>query len=220
MKIGVIGAGRIGGNIAERWVNAGHDVMISFSRSLERLGEQAAAMGARAGSPAEAVEFGEVVLVSVPWPALDGALTQSGPLSGRLVIDTTNQYGRDGLVTFPGGASAAHTNAERWGGACYAKAFNTLTSAFQRAVGTEGPAMFYTCAEDGTVTTVEELIGACGFVPARLPWAAAAMLESPRRAGAVYGEEYRPADAARIATAAGIDPAEATRLAADLRISE
>lgn len=219
MKIGVIGAGRIGGNIAQRWAAAGHDLMISFSRSPERLDEQAATMGAQAGSPAQAVEFAEVVLVSVPWPALDEALAQAGPLSGRLVIDTTNQYGRGGLVTFPGGASAAHTNAARWSGARYAKAFNTLTSAFQRAVDTAGPAMFYTCAEDGAVTAVEELIGECGFVPARLPWAAAAMLESPRRVGAVYGEEYRPADAARIAVAAGTDLAEAARLAAELRIS-
>ena len=45
--------------------------------------------GARSGSPREAVEFGEVVFFSVPWPAVDELLAQTGSLAGKIVIDTT-----------------------------------------------------------------------------------------------------------------------------------
>lgn len=219
MRIGVIGAGRIGGNIAERWSQAGHEVVISFSRSPEQLGELAASIGARAASPAEAAAFGEAVLVSVPWGALDAALEQAGPLDGKVVVDTTNPYGSGGLVEFPAGATAAETNATRVGGAHYAKAFNTLTSAYQRGVddAAQTPAMFFTAADEVAAGACTGLVGDCGFVPVRLPWARAALLEAPRRDGAVYGEEYAPADAQRIADAAQHDPDAAAALAIRLR---
>jgi predicted dinucleotide-binding enzyme len=220
MRVGVIGAGRIGGNIAERWSAAGHEVVLSFSRSPEQLAEQAASIGARAVSPAEAAAFGEVVLLSVPWSALDIALEQAGSLAGRLVVDTTNQFGPGGLVTFADGRTAAQTNAARLVGARYAKAFNTLTSAFQRAAGADpgrAPAMFYATDDDDAAATTHDLVAACGLVPTRLPWSQVALLEAPRRDGAVYGEEYRPQDAARIAEAAATDPSAAARLAVELR---
>ncbi len=227
MRIGVIGAGRIGGNIAERWSSAGHEVMLSFSRSPERLAAQAASIGARTGTPAEAAGFGEVVLISVMWDLLDDVLAQAGSLADRLVVDTTNQYGSGGPVTFPGGESAAHVNAGRMSGARYAKAFNTLTSAFQRKVGASAggpvearPPMFYSCAEDGSAPVMDGLIGDCGFRATRLPWAAAALLEPAQHkgAGTVYNVQYAPADAARIAGTADVDIAAAGRLAAQLHL--
>lgn len=221
MRIAVIGAGRIGGNIAERWSRAGHDVVLAFSRSPERLAEQAAGIGALAATPREAVEVSDVVLLSVPWPALDTAVEQAGPFTGRLVIDTTNPFGPGGLVAFPDGTSAATANAARVTGARYAKAFNTLTSAFQREVnGAHPPAMFYSAADDTAAGPTHELVAACGFVPARLPWSAVTLLEAPRRTGAVYGEEYGPDEAARIAEAAVTDPRRAADLATELRRPE
>lgn len=221
MRIAVIGAGRIGGNIAERWSRAGHEVVLSFSRSADRLAAQAASIGARAGHPRDAVAASEVVLLSVPWSALDSALEQAGSLSGRLVIDTTNPFGPDGLVAFPDGTTAATANAARFTGARYAKAFNTLTSAFQRGVDAgDPPAMFYAVADDDAAAPTSDLVATCGFVPTRLPWSAVAMLEAPRRTGAVYGEEYGPEEAARIAAAAATDPQRAARLATELRRPE
>ena len=99
LKIGVIGAGRIGGTLASLWVKAGHEVLLS-SRHPEQLRELARSLGprARVGTPREAAAFGEVVLVSVPY----GALPQIGrdlrtELAGKVVLDTGNPYPeRDG----------------------------------------------------------------------------------------------------------------------------
>jgi 8-hydroxy-5-deazaflavin:NADPH oxidoreductase len=98
-KIGVIGAGRIGGTLARHWANAGYRVMIS-ARSLEEVQKLAAEIGhgVTAGTPQQAAAFGDVVLVSVPF----GALPQVGrdnaaQLKGKIVLDTCNPYlGRDG----------------------------------------------------------------------------------------------------------------------------
>src|SRR5437868_14825432 len=71
LKIGVVGSGRIGGTLGGLWVKAGHDVMFS-SRDLEHDKALAASLGpaARAGTPRDAVAFGEVVLIAVPYAAL------------------------------------------------------------------------------------------------------------------------------------------------------
>ncbi|HYQ81449.1 MAG TPA: NADPH-dependent F420 reductase [Anaeromyxobacteraceae bacterium] len=99
LKIGIIGAGRIGGTLATLWVKAGHEVLIS-SRHPEQLRDLARSLGprARVGTPKEAATFGEVVLISVPY----GALPQIGrdlrqELAGKVVLDTGNPYPeRDG----------------------------------------------------------------------------------------------------------------------------
>jgi predicted dinucleotide-binding enzyme len=99
LKIGIIGAGKIGGTLAELWVKAGHEVLIS-SRHPDELQGLAKSLGpkARAGTPREAAVFGDVVLISVPY----GALPQVGKdlqneLKGKVVLDTGNPYPeRDG----------------------------------------------------------------------------------------------------------------------------
>jgi 8-hydroxy-5-deazaflavin:NADPH oxidoreductase len=131
MRIGAIGAGHIGGNVARQAVRAGHQVRLSFSRSASTLDELARELGegASTGTPADAVEFGEVVVLSVPWDVIPEALAQAGDLSGRVVIDTTNQFG-SGPMPSPG-ETAASFNARRMPGARYVKSFNTLTAQFQ-----------------------------------------------------------------------------------------
>jgi predicted dinucleotide-binding enzyme len=99
LKIGIIGTGKIGGTLAELWVKAGHEVLIS-SRHPDELQGLARSLGpkARVGSPKEAAVFGEAVLISVPY----GALPQVGKdlqneLKGKVVLDTGNPYPeRDG----------------------------------------------------------------------------------------------------------------------------
>src|SRR2546430_70082 len=65
VKIGIIGAGKIGGTLAELWVKAGHEVLVS-SRHPDQLQGMARSLGpkARAGTPKEAAVFGDVVLMS------------------------------------------------------------------------------------------------------------------------------------------------------------
>ena len=89
---------------------------------------------ASVGSVQEAAEFGEVVLFSVPWTRIDEVLGEIGDeaLDGKVVIDTTNQFGPDGVEEIPDGQTAAQLNASRMpDGARYVKAFNTLTAGFQ-----------------------------------------------------------------------------------------
>lgn len=99
LKIGIIGTGRIGGTLAEHWARAGHELLIS-SRHPERLQALAQRLGprVRAGTPAEAAAFGEVLLIAVPY----GALPQVGrdyaaAMRGKIVLETGNPFpGRDG----------------------------------------------------------------------------------------------------------------------------
>src|SRR5436305_5366121 len=99
MRIGVIGAGRIGGNCARQALKAGHVVTLTFSRDTRRLEALAEELGAnaRAGSPAEAVESADAIVLAVPWDAIDEALAQAGSLDAKIMIDTTNQYGQSAM---------------------------------------------------------------------------------------------------------------------------
>jgi predicted dinucleotide-binding enzyme len=193
MRIGIVGAGRIGGNAARLFARAGHELLLSFSRDQERLERLASEIGARAGTPHDAAQFGEVVMLSVPWTLVDEALDQAGPLDGKIVIDTTNQFGHGGLEDLAG-RTAAQINAARMPRARYTKAFNTLTSGFQaRAAGRTGPdrVVMFLCGDDEEAKRmVSGLIDEAGFTPVDLGGIAdAAPMEPPRRPGAVYGEE-------------------------------
>jgi predicted dinucleotide-binding enzyme len=203
----VIGAGRIGGNCARQAVKGGHEVMLSFSRdpsSLERLASELGSERASVGSPADAVAFGEVVILSVPWGAIPDALAQAGELTGKVVIDTTNQFGSGPMPRE--GQTAASFNAERMVGARYVKSFNTLTSGFQaEAAQRDGDerVVQWICGDDlGAKAIVAGLIEDMGYVPVDLGGTATCtVMEAPRRHGAVYGEEYRAADAQAVVDA-------------------
>jgi hypothetical protein len=205
MKIGIVGAGRIGGNLASLWAKKRHSVMLSYSREPENLEQRASAIGelASAGSVREAAEFGEVVLFSVPWTRVEEVLEEIGDeaLDGKVVIDTTNQFGPDGVEELPDGQTAAQVNAARMpDGVRYVKAFNTLTAGFQGAAagrsGDERVAMFFCGDDDEAKGTVKTLIRDIGFAPVDAGGLAdAAVMEAPRREGAVYGEEFSKPDA-------------------------
>jgi len=127
MHIGIIGAGNIGGNVGRRLALAGHHVTVSFARAQAKLAALAAKFGATVAEPARAAA--DVVVLSVPWAVIDAALAAAGPLTGRIVIDTTNQFGPGGVLDL--GRTAARHNADRMPGARYTKCFNTLTARFQ-----------------------------------------------------------------------------------------
>lgn len=200
MNIGVIGAGHIGGNCARQAAKAGHAVKLSFSRDPAKLDALAAELGERAstGTAADAVAFGEVVIVSVPWGLIPEALAQAGDLSGKVVVDTTNQFG-SGEKPAPG-QTAASFNAQRFDGARYTKSFNTLTARFQAEAANrtgEDKVVQWVCGDDvGAKAVVSGLIEDMGYVPVDLGGTATChVMEAPRRPGAVYGEEYRLRDA-------------------------
>lgn len=137
LKIGIIGAGRIGGTLGEHWVKAGHEVMLS-SRHPENLQGLADRLGpsARTGTPREAAAFGDVLLVAVPY----GAVPQVGrdyaaEMRGKVVLDAANPFPqRDGAAAEDarkkgtGVASAAHMPGVR-----LVRAFNTIPAGVLRS---------------------------------------------------------------------------------------
>jgi predicted dinucleotide-binding enzyme len=132
LKIGIIGAGHIGGTLALLWVQAGHEVLLS-SRHPDELKSLANSLGAKArvGTPREAAVFGDVVLVSVPY----GALPQVGrdlkaELAGKIVLDTGNPYPeRDGEMAVAARRKGTGvTSAEFLPGVRLVRAFNAINS--------------------------------------------------------------------------------------------
>jgi predicted dinucleotide-binding enzyme len=99
MRIGVIGSGKIGGTVARLAAGAGHEVAIANSRGPESVEPLAAEIGhgARAETVEDVAHFGVMILIAIPFNALD-ELPADG-LAGRIVIDAMNYYpNRDGNI--------------------------------------------------------------------------------------------------------------------------
>ena len=97
MKIGIIGAGNIGGALARRFRAAGHDVAIANSRGPASLQELARETGARAAPIGEVVQGAELVVVTIPMTqvaSLPARLFADAP-PGLIVVDTSNYYPRE-----------------------------------------------------------------------------------------------------------------------------
>jgi len=97
--IGLIGAGHIGSQVARLSIWHGYDVVISNSRGPETLQDLIRDLGpqARAGTPAQAAEAGDIVVVTIPLKNIGDVPV--APLAGKIVIDTNNYYPqRDGQI--------------------------------------------------------------------------------------------------------------------------
>jgi len=130
LKIGIIGSGNIGSTLGTFWAQAGHQVFFS-SRNPENLKPLVEKVGpqARAGSVKDAIAFGEVILIAVPYGSMPQiAKDYAKDLAGKIVIDTGNAVlRRDGEI----GAEARErgvglTTARLLPGARVVRAFNTL----------------------------------------------------------------------------------------------
>jgi 8-hydroxy-5-deazaflavin:NADPH oxidoreductase len=130
-KIGVIGSGHIGSTVGSLWVKSGHPVMFS-SRHPEELASLVQGLGslAKAGSVEEAIAFGDVIFIAVPY----GAYPQIGKdygskLSGKVVLDAGNAVARrDGedLAAEARQEGIGVTSAKYLPGARIVRAFNSM----------------------------------------------------------------------------------------------
>jgi len=101
MKIGIIGAGNIGGNLTRRLSALGHNVSVANSRGPQTLTALAKETGATPVAVEEAARGAEVVVITVPLKAVPNlpAGVLDGAADGVAVIDTGNYYpGRDGRI--------------------------------------------------------------------------------------------------------------------------
>jgi predicted dinucleotide-binding enzyme len=129
MKIGIIGAGNIGGNAAKLFVKAGHEIAIANSRGAETLKDLVAELGenARAVSIEEAARFGEIVFISIPFGKYK--TLPADAFDGVIVVDSNNYYpDRDGSFAEldDNKTTSSEMLAEHLRGARIVKAFNTI----------------------------------------------------------------------------------------------
>jgi 8-hydroxy-5-deazaflavin:NADPH oxidoreductase len=172
VKIGVIGAGHIGGTIGALWTKAGHPVFFS-SRHPEELQDLVGRLGplAQAGTVDQAIGFGDVVFIAVPY----GALPQIGrdygkSLAGKIVLDAGNAVAsRDGAIAGEVERDGVGITSQKYlPGARVVRAFNTLSyMIFQREANRPAPRLAVPIAGDDqeAVQVAGTLVRDAGFDP-------------------------------------------------------
>ena len=156
MRIGVIGTGAIGGTAVELLEDAGHEVLAGNSR----------------GGVAEAAEFGEVVVVAIPFGAYTTLPTDE--LAGKVVVDAMNYFpGRDGQIAEldAGEITSSELLARQLSGdASIVKALNTMDAATLeedgRPAGAHDRLALFVAGDDELAKRIVlELVDEIGFDP-------------------------------------------------------
>lgn len=126
MNIGILGAGNIGSTTARLFATAGHSVAISHSKGPESLASLVSSLGprVRAVTTEDAVKFGEVVLLAVPW-GRRAELPPAQLFENKIVIDAINPFGPNGPIDL-GNTTSSEEILKQIPGARLVKAFNTL----------------------------------------------------------------------------------------------
>ena len=172
VPIGVIGSGRLGGTIGGLWVKAGHPVLFS-SRHPDELKDLVAGLGplAHAGSVAEAIKFGEVLFVAVPYAALPGIGRDYGAaLNGQIVLDACNAVQpRDGDITNEVERDGVGVTSQKYlSGTRLVRAFNTMSfTIFAREANRPEPRLAVPIAGDDAeaLKVAQALVRDAGFEP-------------------------------------------------------
>lgn len=171
MKIGMIGAGKIGGTLARLFARAGHRIALSNSRGPESLAREIERLGphVHAATVDGAARFGDVVFLAIPFGAYETVPPE--PLEGKIVVDYMNYFEeRDGPMDFQG-LTSSELVARHLPGARIVKAFNTMRF---DVLGTEGRpgapeherlAIFVAGDDPEAKEIVSRLIEEIGFAP-------------------------------------------------------
>jgi len=131
MRIGILGSGLMGGKLGTIFARAGHEVVFSYARSEQKLKRLAkgAAGKARAGTPREAAQDADAVLLAVHWLRFDDVLKQAGDLSGKVVVTCSLPMNEENTELVVGlGSSGAEELARKIPKARVVAAFNTVPS--------------------------------------------------------------------------------------------
>jgi 8-hydroxy-5-deazaflavin:NADPH oxidoreductase len=171
-RIGVIGSGNIGGTIGGLWVKKGHSVFFS-SRHPDELKDMIAKLGslAKAGTVEEAVVFGDVLFIAVPY----GAIPQIGKdysakMKGKVMLDACNAVStRDGAVAEEVEQNGIGVTTQKYfPGVRIVRAFNTMSyMVFAREANRPDPKLAIPIAGDDpqAVQIAAALVRDAGFDP-------------------------------------------------------
>lgn len=173
MRIGILGSGLMGGKLGLIFARAGHEVVFSYARNREKLNRLAREAGgnARAGSPAEAADGADAVLLAVHWRRIDDVLRQAGDLTGSVIVTCSlpmNKNDTDLVVAHT--SSGAEELSKRVRGAQVVSAFGTVPSevlldVYDRRRKPKRPSLLY-CGDDRRAKNVAAtLIRDVGFDP-------------------------------------------------------
>ena len=173
MRIGILGSGLMGGKLGTIFARAGHEVIFSYARSEQKLKKLAreAKGKARAGTPREAAQDADALLLAVHWSRVDDVLRQAGDLSGKLVVTCSLPMNDDDTGLVVGyTSSGAEELARKIPKARVVSAFGTVPSEVFFGVYEAGrkaarPSLVY-CGDDAKSKRVAaELIRDVGFDP-------------------------------------------------------
>jgi 8-hydroxy-5-deazaflavin:NADPH oxidoreductase len=170
MKIGMIGAGKIGATLAGRYAAAGHAVVLANSRGPESLSNFASEMGAKAGTVGEAIADADVVVVSIPQKSIP--LLSEDFASARedlIVVDTGNYMPfRDGRIEEIEAGMVESEWVQRQLGRPVVKVYNSIMAEslqhFCRPAGANGRIALPVAGDDDRAKRiVMELVDVSGF---------------------------------------------------------
>jgi 8-hydroxy-5-deazaflavin:NADPH oxidoreductase len=200
MRIGVIGSGHIGGTIGALWVKFGHPVLFS-SRHPEELKDLVAGLGelAKAGTVDEAIAFGEVLFIAVPYGALPQIGQEyGGKLNGKIMLDACNAVAaRDGapIADEVEKEGIGVVSQKYLSGARIVRAFNTMNyKIFAKEANRPDPKLAIPIAGDDAqaVQVAAGLVRDAGFDPVVVGKLADA--RRFQRGGLGYGQEVTAAE--------------------------
>ena len=172
MRIGILGSGLMGAKLGTIFARAGHEVVFSYARSEQKLKRLARAAGSkvRAGTPREAAQDADAVLLAVHWLRFDDVLGQAGDLSGKVVVTCSMPMNEDNTeLVVAHTSSGAEELAKRIPGARVVAAFGTVPSEVFFAVyearrKARRPSLVY-CGDILAPAVVAKLIRDVGFDP-------------------------------------------------------
>jgi predicted dinucleotide-binding enzyme len=173
MRIGILGSGLMGGKLGTIFARAGHEVVFSYARHQEKLTGLARDAGgnARAGTPGEAAEEADALLLAVHWSRVDDVLAQAGDLSGKVIVSCSLPMNADDTeLAVAHTSSGAEELAKKIPEARVVCAFNTvpsevLFSVFEARGQATRPSLVYCGDDSGSKEVAAELIREVGFNP-------------------------------------------------------
>lgn len=171
MKLGIIGTGRIGRALCKSLTHKGYHVMVG-SRTPQKAMDLAGEMDhfAQGGTIANAIHYGEVIFLAVPYKAVDDIVRNIDSFRGKIVVDCTNPliFGQQVELALGHTTSAAEQIAGMIPEATVVKAFNTAFAEHIANGPYFGPvdgSMFYCGDDPAAKAAVCNIIADTGFDP-------------------------------------------------------